>query len=129
MQKKYDGCSGYMSIGWRFCFKKDPPWEGCCDKHDQPYAKGGTAAERKAADVALLRCVVDTGHPWWAVVMYIGVRMGGVPWLPTPWRWGFDVYWWNVDAWWYTKVSWLLPVWLLGWLNPVSWWYQQKKTT
>ena len=41
--KKYDGCSGGMSWAWRFLFRKNPPWEGCCDVHDQPYAKGGTA--------------------------------------------------------------------------------------
>ncbi len=26
-------------------------------------------------------------------IMYIGVRIGGSPWLPTPWRWGYG---WNV---------------------------------
>lgn len=24
-----------------------------------------------------------------ASVFYSGVRMGGTPWLPTPWRWGY----------------------------------------
>jgi hypothetical protein len=25
--------------------------------------------------------------------MYIGVRIGGHAWLPTPWRWGYGWYW------------------------------------
>lgn len=22
-------------------------------------------------------------------IMYLGIRIGGSPWLPTPWRWGY----------------------------------------
>ena len=87
---KYDGCSGGMSIAWRKWFGQPPPWEGCCDVHDQPYAKGGSWLERLRADVDLLVCVWVGGHPLWAIAMFIGVRIGGVPWLPTPWRWGFN---------------------------------------
>lgn len=87
--KKYDGCSGGMSVMWRKLFKKPPPWEGCCDIHDQPYAQGGTKEQRKDADLDLMVCVAGSGHPIWAFLMWAAVRIGGVPWLPTPWRWGF----------------------------------------
>lgn len=88
--QKYDGCSGGMSKAWRLLFRKAPPWEHCCDIHDQPYAKGGTKLERKIADQRLRVCVANNGHPVWAFLMYYAVRIGGVPWLPTPWRWGFN---------------------------------------
>ncbi len=87
--KKYDGCSGGMSVLWIKIFKRPPPWEGCCDIHDQPYAKGGTAEQRKQADIDLMVCVIRSGHPILAATMWAAVRVGGVPWLPTPWRWGF----------------------------------------
>ena len=93
--KKYDGCSGGMSRFWRWLWRVNPPWEGCCDVHDQPYAKGGTWLDRLFADINLLCCVWSGGHPLWAVAMFLGVRFGGVPWLPSPWRWGFETprYW------------------------------------
>lgn len=86
---KYDGCSGGMSAAWRKAFGTAPPWEHCCDLHDQPYARGGTAAQRAEADRKLRECVAANGHPAWAWAMWAAVRLGGVPWLPTPWRWGF----------------------------------------
>lgn len=91
MQVKYDGCSGGMSKAWRFLFNNQcPPWEGCCDSHDQLYAKGGTSIQRKQADLKLYECVKIKGYPVWASIIYIAVRVGGVPWLPTSWRWGFS---------------------------------------
>ena len=88
--KKYDGCSGGMSTTWRILFGKNPPWENCCDAHDQPYARGGSKLDRLMADLNLRSCVAKNGYPVWAFLMYYGVRAGGVPWLPTPWRWGFN---------------------------------------
>lgn len=87
--KKFDGCSGGMSAGWRKLFNAPPPWETCCDIHDQPYAVGGTKQERLDADIALFNCVSKRGYPTWAVLMFIAVRVGGHPRLPFPWRWGF----------------------------------------
>ncbi len=87
---KYDGCSGGMSFFWKKLTGKPPPWEGCCDAHDQPYAKGGTRSDRLEADSKLRKCVSDNGHPIWAFLMYYGVRMGGSPRFPFPWRWGFN---------------------------------------
>lgn len=123
MIKKYDGCSGGMSKAWRKLFGKAPPWEGCCDVHDQPYAKGGTFVERLFADIELLLCVAmpdkskgTKGHPFWALAMFIAVRIGGVPWLPFPWRWNFEG-----RSYWYTDL--FLPLielaayaWLSSWV-------------
>ena len=102
---QYDGCSGGMSKAWRWLFDAPPPWEGCCNRHDQPYAQGGTAKQRFKADTALLRCVAQSGHPWWAMAMFIAVRLGGGPYLPTPWRWGFrsQSFWSNPTSWFYPK--------------------------
>ncbi len=67
----------------------DGDWGGCCVEHDRAYWRGGTRRQRREADIELMRCVAAKGHPWIAMIMYIGVRIGGTPWLPTPWRWGF----------------------------------------
>ena len=61
----------------------------CCDAHDIEYWQGGSAAERLAADHNFRQCIVESGHKRLASVYYLGVRLGGVSWLPTPWRWGF----------------------------------------
>ncbi len=64
-------------------------WQPACLRHDVAYWKGGEAPDRLAADRALRQAIFDSGHPWVSRLAYIGVRLGGVPWLPTPWRWGF----------------------------------------
>ncbi len=90
MNIKYDGCSGGMSKFWRKILKRPPPWEHCCDEHDIAYAKGGTEIERFCSDMKLYFCVYENGYPVVAKIMFKAVRIGGVPWLPTPYRWGFD---------------------------------------
>jgi hypothetical protein len=78
-----DGCSMFP----------DSDWVECCVSHDIAYWCGGSASERKAADRELGSCVATTDHPtlgWW---MGKGVRVGGVPWAPTPWRWGYGSDW------------------------------------
>ena len=88
--EKYDGCSGGMSWAWRKVLKRPPPWESCCDIHDNAYAKGGTYFARMIADVQLMQCIRENGYPRIAKLMFYAVRIGGVPWLPTPYRWGFE---------------------------------------
>jgi hypothetical protein len=83
-----DGCSGGMSLAWRV-FGAPPPWEQCCVVHDFAYWRGGTANERAQADEALEQCVAASGHPIWGAIMRAGVWPGGVPHLPTAWRWGY----------------------------------------
>ncbi|MBL8180353.1 MAG: hypothetical protein JNL64_01945 [Blastocatellia bacterium] len=60
----------------------------CCVEHDKDYYFGGTEKERRASDKRLYRCVKQK-NKFVAGIMYLGVRIGGVSWLPTPFRWGF----------------------------------------
>lgn len=84
-----DDCSGGMSWLYRKLTGKRVPWADACVEHDRAYHKGGTSAERYEADRWLMTCVAAEGYPWWAIVMFIAVRIGGVRWLPTSYRWGF----------------------------------------
>ena len=74
-----DGCS----------FFPDGNYRACCVEHDKTYYFGGTKQERKDADRLLRDCVRAKGHRFLAPAMYLGVRIGGVAFLPTPFRWGF----------------------------------------
>lgn len=67
----------------------DGDYGECCIAHDRDYFVGGTKAERKASDKRLRDCVRAKGHKYIAPLMYLGVRIGGVSFLPTPFRWGF----------------------------------------
>ena len=73
-----DGCS----------VSPDGDWLDCCITHDLAYWCGGTSEERKLADEALKACVARVS-PARAPFMWLGVRMGGAPWMPAPWRWGY----------------------------------------
>ena len=77
-----DGCSLWP----------DGTWQKCCVDHDKWYWCGGSAEDRKTADRELRACVLreagTMGH-----VMWVGVRTGGLPWLPFPWRWGYGWPW------------------------------------
>lgn len=65
-------------------------WCGCCVEHDLAYWRGGTEAERLAADRRLEECVRSvTGDPALARTMLRGVRVGGSPYLHTPFRWAY----------------------------------------
>jgi hypothetical protein len=64
-------------------------WHQCCVTHDRSYWIGGTYAERKAADQALRTCVSQVNEPAIAEIMLRGVRVGGSPYLPFPFRWGY----------------------------------------
>lgn len=88
-----DGCSGGMSRMWKRIFKRLPPWEGCCRKHDLAYWRGGFWHDRRQADIDLYYCVKEGGHPIWAALMYVAVRVGGSPVWPFNWRWGYGWSW------------------------------------
>jgi hypothetical protein len=79
-----DGCSGFMSLTWRWLLRKPPPWEGCCLIHDKAYWQGGPTSLRLQADTELMRCVAERGHPYWGIIMFLAVRIGGPWWLPFP---------------------------------------------
>ena len=79
---KSDGCSLFPDCDYR----------DCCEMHDRAYYFGGTGKERWRADKLLYKCVAAKKgwqHRIIAPIMLIGVRIGGVSWLPTPFRWGF----------------------------------------
>ena len=68
----------------------DGDYYGCCYVHDVAYWPGGTAEQRERADDALRACVEGvTGSATLAQVIFHAVRVGGVPELPTSYRWGF----------------------------------------
>jgi hypothetical protein len=71
----------------------DATWQSCCVQHDLLYWCGGSDAERRTADAALRRCVAAHGGGALATLVYWGVRLGGHPWLPTFWRWGYSWPW------------------------------------
>lgn len=69
-------------------------WQHCCIEHDFAYYLGGPSEAREAADTQLRACVAAAANQAVADVMYYGVRVGGTPVLPTPWRWGYG---WKYD--------------------------------
>lgn len=79
---KSDGCSMFL----------DGIYRDCCEKHDLDYFKGGTWKERWRSDNELRKCVAaKKGFKYkpLSIMMWTGVRVFGVSWLPTPFRWGF----------------------------------------
>ncbi|MFN0318056.1 MAG: hypothetical protein ACKVQA_23765 [Burkholderiales bacterium] len=68
-------------------------WRDCCVAHDRAYWRGGTYDERLEADRALQACVAVTGERAIARIMLAGVRVGGSPWWPSRFRWGYGWPW------------------------------------
>lgn len=62
----------------------------CCLAHDKAYWMGGSRSDRSKADKNFRICIQETSKYWWlAWIRWLGVRIGGVGWLPTPFRWGY----------------------------------------
>jgi hypothetical protein len=64
----------------------------CCLIHDQEYYWGGTRSERRDSDKKLYDCIKKKKgfeHKLFAPFIWLGVRIGGLPFLPTSFRWGF----------------------------------------
>ena len=81
-----DGCSLFPDSS----IITDADWCSCCFVHDIAYWKGGTEAEREAADRALQACVEEkTGNSLLARGMYEGVQAGGSPYFYNWYRWGY----------------------------------------
>ena len=80
-----DGCSSFPDG----TIDQQTLWLNCCIKHDLSYWKGGTYQQRYTADLALEQCVADIGEPDVAKIMLAGVRVGGGPYFPTTYRWGY----------------------------------------
>ncbi len=67
----------------------DGSWQTCCVKHDKKYWCGGTSRQRAAADHELRTCVATEASAPLGWLMWMGVRAGGVPWMPFWFRWGY----------------------------------------
>ena len=80
-----DGCSAFPDG----TPEQQDLWLNCCVRHDRAYWKGGTHEERVLADEALRECVALVGEPEISELMLLGVRVGGTPYLPTKFRWGY----------------------------------------
>ena len=80
-----DGCSSFPDG----TFEQNELWLKCCTAHDYDYWKGGTYNDRLESDKALKACVAKVGEPQLALLMLAGVRVGGSPFFPTTFRWGY----------------------------------------
>ncbi len=80
-----DGCSAFPDGSPH----QNELWLECCVAHDRAYWLGGTYTQREAADRRLRQCVQEVGAPAVASLMLIGVRVGGSPFWPTTFRWGY----------------------------------------
>lgn len=78
-----DGCSDWP----------DGSWASCRVDHDIAYWCGGSCADRAQADDGLRRCVADSSSAAMGAIMYLGVRLGGLPWYPTASRWAYGWDW------------------------------------
>jgi len=82
---KSDGCSAFPDG----TPEANTLWLSCCTAHDLAYWQGGTYQQRLQADNDLQACVAQTGQEEIANLMLAGVRIGGTPYLPTTFRWGY----------------------------------------
>jgi len=80
-----DGCSAFPDG----TMEQQDLWLHCCTDHDFAYWKGGTYQDRLKADEELKACVAAVGETDIAALMLAGVRVGGTPYLPTRFRWGY----------------------------------------
>jgi hypothetical protein len=80
-----DGCSAFPDG----TLNQKELWLSCCTAHDYAYWQGGTYEDRLVADKQLQQCVVEVGEPQIAKLMLAGVRVGGSPYFPTSFRWGY----------------------------------------
>lgn len=80
-----DGCSSFPDG----TIKQNNLWLHCCRAHDFDYWQGGTSQQRSDSDKRLRACVAKVGQPKIAQLMLAGVRVGGMPYWPTKFRWGY----------------------------------------
>lgn len=80
-----DGCSAFPD-GTK---EQKTLWLACCVAHDRAYWRGGSYKQRADADKDLRVCVEKVGKPQVALLMLAGVRVGGSPFFPTTFRWGY----------------------------------------
>jgi len=87
----WDGCSGGISAITNLFFTK-VDWEdgkGCLT-HDYAYWRGGTFTMKKNADNDLYNHIISLGHSKiYAYIVWFAIAIGGLPFIPAPWRWGY----------------------------------------
>jgi len=93
-----DGCT-VLSWVYNTLTRKKLPFRECCVSHDEDYWYGGTRKQRSESDKRLRKCVYTYNNGTflsklfytvlsWA--MWVAVRIGGSPKIPSPWRWEFS---------------------------------------
>ncbi len=82
-----DGCSMYPDQN--YFPGQEHKWIHCCIAHDIAYWIGGTADQREVADTELKNCVTQATNKYHGKMMYLGVKVGGVPGTGLPWAWGY----------------------------------------
>jgi hypothetical protein len=90
---KSDGCSLIQPI--YELLGRVPPAAAFCRLHDVDYWAGGPFGDFIRANREVRQRTRAAGYPILAWIRWIGVTLGGWPFLPTPWRWGFGWYWWR----------------------------------
>lgn len=80
-----DGCSHFPN-GTQ---SQPELWLDCCIAHDAAYWAGGSRAQRKLADKQLRQCLAQKQEAAIGRLMYLGVRVGGAPYWPSSFRWGY----------------------------------------
>lgn len=83
-----DWCSYFPN--WTF-YNKDI-WFECCTEHDKTYWDWWTKNQKNKADLELKECVSKKWFPIIWNLMEIWVKIWGIPYLPTSFRWW---YWWE----------------------------------
>ncbi len=89
---KSDSCSGGFPDVWKNAKGKKVSIYEACLKHDLQYWVGykKEPLARFAADVLLMMDVVSkTERTGLALVIFLGVRIGGIDWVPTKFKWSF----------------------------------------
>lgn len=89
---KSDGCSGGFPDNWKDKDGNVVCLYDLCFLHDLNYWAGhsGDSVGRFFADTVLMASVVaKTGRVGLGLLMFLGVRIGGVSWIPSPFKWSF----------------------------------------
>ena len=85
---KVKGCIDKVSRICKTIARKEPDWTEECIIHSLHYWIGGSACDRRCADMLMYRGVVNTGHPILALIIYTSVRFLGCPAFQFGLQWG-----------------------------------------
>lgn len=98
---KSDGCS-FVGPIYKL-FGKEAPGTEFCVAHDIEFWMGGTFQQFVLSNLRLATQLAKAGYPILGLVRLVGVFIGGWPFLPFPWRWGFGHNY--RDSWWFKNVQ------------------------